>query len=382
MPFTIYLPTKVVYDQRVGEALPAELGDRSGRRVLLISDPAVAQLGWAEHIGSSLKAAGCTTTTYTDVSSGPTVAELAAALAIARDQNVEVVIGLGGGSVIDLAKAVALLLRDPDQPVDYLDGGRSVEQRDCLMLAVPTTAGAGGEISRNILLVDTDRSTIRRLSSPLAYPQLALLDPELTISKPPLITAATGLLAFSQALEAYIGRQANPFSDQLAISAMQAVWTFLPRAVNDGHDVAARQAMVLAALWAGIAADQADLGIVHALATTLTAHLRIHQGTVSALILPQALRYNLPSVPATRRQRLNRLFNLPADADGDALLERLNLFITYLRLPTRLTELGIPLNGFDWGALAAEAMRISSVANNPQPASLEACQALLSALEA
>lgn len=382
MPFTIYLPTRIIYDQRVSEALPAELSRQPARRVLLISDPVVAQLSWAEHLSDSLKAVGCTVTIYTEVSSGPTVAELAAALALARDQGVEAIIGLGGGSVIDLAKAVALLLRDAGQPRDTLEGRRSIEQPGCPVLAVPTTAGAGSEVSRNALLFDTERSTARRLSSPLAYPQLALLDPELTLSLPPLITAATGMLAFSQALEAYIGRQANPFSDQLAISALQAVWTFLPRAVSDGQDTAARQAMALAALWAGMAADQADVGIVHALATTLTAHLHIHQGTASALALTPALRYNLPAVPLARRQRLNRLFSLPADADGDALLERLNLFISYLKLPTRLSELGIPLDGFDWGALAAEAVQVSSVANNPQPASLEACQTLLSALEA
>jgi len=382
MPFTLYLPTKVIYDRRVSEVLPAELSSQHVGRVLLISDPVVAQLGWAEHISTSLQASGCTVATFSEVSSGPTVGELTAALAVARDQKAEAVIGLGGGSAIDLAKAVALLLGDSGQPTDYLDRGRTVERRGCPMLAVPTTAGAGSEVSKRILLIDPDRSIHRWLSSPLAYPQLAVLDPELTISLPPLITAATGMLAFTQALEAYIGRQANPFSDQLAVSALQAVWTFLPRAVTDGQDTAARQAMALAALWAGIAADQADLGIVHALAATLTAHLRIHQGTASALVLTQALRYDLPAIPAARRQRLNRLFSLPADADSEALLERLSLFISYLKLPTRLAELGISPDGFDWGAMAAEAMQVSSVANNPQAVSLEACQALLTALDA
>jgi alcohol dehydrogenase class IV len=377
MTFSIYMPTKIIYNRPVVETLPAALAELHATRVLLVNDPVVGQLGWVERIGARLRAAGCRLASFSQVSSNPTSREVAAGLEVARSQATEAVVALGGGSVLDVAKAIAMLAANGGSYADYLLDGRSIAQRSLPLLAVPTTAGSGSEVSKATAIVVPESPARQWLASPLMYPTLALLDPELTRSLPAFSTAATGIHALAHALEVYLGRQANLFTDQLAVTALQAAWMFLPRAVADGNDVAARRGMLLAALWAGIATDQAGLGLVHALSGPLTTHLHCHEGVANALVLPHALRFNLPAVSSTRRQRLNRLFGLPAEADGEALSGRLSQFITYLQLPTRLSELGMPLDGFDWEALAAEAMRMNSIANNPYPATASDCEAML-----
>ena len=377
MTFSIYLPTKIIYNWPVVAALPAVLAELHASRVLLVHDPVVGQLGWVERIGVRLRGAGCRLSCFSDVSSNPTAGEVAAGLDVARSQAAEAVVALGGGSVLDVAKAIAMLVANGSSYADYLLDGRSIVQRSLPVVAVPTTAGSGSEVSKATAIVVPGSPARQWLASPLMYPTLALLDPELTRSLPAFSTAATGIHALAHALEAYLGRQANLFTDQLAVTALQAAWMFLPRAVADGNDIAARQGMLLAALWAGIATDQAGLGLVHALSGPLTTHLHCHEGVANALVLPHALRLNLPAVPAARRQRLNRLFGLPAEADGEALSGRLSQFVTYLQLPTRLKELGMPPEGFDWAALAAEAMRMNSIANNVYPVTANECQGIL-----
>jgi alcohol dehydrogenase len=375
--FTFYSPTKIVFGQPADESLNAELDALSATHLLLVTDPILAQLEWAQRICLGPMEAGYVVSRFINVGSTPSISEVAAGLALAREQGVQAVIALGGGSVIDVAKAIAMLLTNSGSCTDYLRGIRSIEQPGCPLITIPTTAGTGSEVSRAAVIVDSDVPFKQTLSSPMMYARTALLDPELTRSLPRSMTAATGLSAFVHALEAYTGRQTNPFTDQLAITALQMAWTYLPRVVSDGSDTTARQAMMLAALWGGIAMDQGGQGLIHALAAPLTAHLHLHHGLAKAMLLPWVMRFNLPAIPAPRRKRLNGALGLTVDAGDDALIERLGQFVGYLALPIRLSELNMPLSDFDWEVMAQEAMRFPSIANNPKPVSLGDCQALL-----
>ena len=167
------------------------------------------------------------------------------------------------------------------------------------------------------------------------FPHAAMLDPELTRSLPPGLTAATGIDALTHALEAYTGRRANPHTDMLALAALEVdlAWA-LPRAVADGDDMAAREAMMLAATWAGTAMDHAGLGLIHSLSGPLTGALHLHHGLTNAILLPPVLRFNLPAIASDRACSAQPDFRPRSDAPGEALVEALTDFVRELGLPT------------------------------------------------
>jgi alcohol dehydrogenase class IV len=183
--------------------------------------------------------------------------------------------------------------------------------------------------------------------------------------------------ALSHALECYIGQRANPYTDQLAMAALETIRTSLPQAVANGDDLSARNSMMLAALWAGTAMDHAGLGLIHALSGPLTSYLHLHHGLANALILPYALRFNLPAIPTARLQRLNQAFGLPVDTTGEVLVETLTRFVRRLGLPTHLSELNMALTGINWATIAEETTRMVLIHNNPRPVTVADCEAIL-----
>lgn len=374
--FSYHLPTKIIFGQPALEALQNELANLNAKQLLLVSDAGLAQLGLVEQFVAGLKRAKFSVTPFTEVSSNPTTTEVAAGLALAREQNAQALIAVGGGSAIDVAKGIAMLLANGGTYADYQWGGRPITQRSQPVLAAPTTAGTGSEVSRVAVIVDPANPFKKGVLSPLMFPQAAILDPELTRSLPAWLTAATGIDAFTHALECYVGQRANPFTNQLALAALQTIWTMLPRATANGNDLAARQAMMLAALWAGTAMDHAGLGLIHALSGPLTSRLHLHHGLANALLLPYIMRFNLSAIPPEQRQALTRLFDLPAEGD-EILVERLTEFVRHLGLPTRLRDLNISLEGVDWDSIAEETTRMVLINNNPRPASIADCRAIL-----
>lgn len=375
--FTYYLPTKIIFGQPALAALAGELATLDAERVLLVSDPGLAKVGLVEQIQAGLSQAGYKVLPFTEVSTNPTTTEVAAGLALAREQETQAFIALGGGSAIDVAKAMAMLLANGGVYADYQWGGRAITRRSQPLLAVPTTAGTGSEVSKVAVIVDPDNPFKKGVLSPLMFPHAAIIDPELTRSLPAWLTAATGMDAFIHALESYIGQRANPYTDQLALAALRTAWTAIPQATAAGGDMNARQAMMLAALWAGIAMDHAGLGLIHALSGPLTSHLHLHHGLANALILPHVMRFNLPAVSLERRQRLNELAGLSPEAEVEALVERLTRFVRGLGLPTSLRELNISLDHVTWDTIAEETTRMVLIQNNPRPASVAECRAIL-----
>ncbi|MGQ9501100.1 MAG: iron-containing alcohol dehydrogenase family protein [Anaerolineae bacterium] len=374
MHFVLYIPTQVTFGQLRDDSLASQLRAAQKQRVLLVSDPLLVELPWAKQICSTLSTSGCSVILYTQVSSNPDVQEVHQGLQLAQENHVQAVVALGGGSVIDVAKAIAMLLTNGGSYSDYLNGNRRIQRRSCFLVAVPTTAGTGSEVTRSCSILDSAGTTYKVVSSPLMFPHVALVNPDFTFSLPPLFTAATGIAAMSQALEAYVARQANPFVEPLAVAAIQTVWHYLPRAFADGNDATDRQAMMLAALWAGWCRDQCGGGLVDALSVPLRLHLRLHSGIANALVLPHVLRFNLPAISPAKRQRLNNALGLAVDASGEQLVERIAQFVRYLGLPTCLKELNTVVADYDWHSFAHEAMQVDSAENNPRDVSIEDCR--------
>jgi alcohol dehydrogenase len=276
-----------------------------------------------------------------------------------------------------VGKGLAMLLTNGGSYADYQWHGKAITKPSLPLLATPTTAGTGSEVSRVAVLVDPAQPFKKGVLSPLMFPYAAIIDPELTRSLPPHLTAATGMDALSHALECYIGQRANPYTDQLAMAALETIRTSLPQAVANGDDLSARNSMMLAALWAGTAMDHAGLGLIHALSGPLTSYLHLHHGLANALILPYALRFNLPAIPTARLQRLNQAFGLPVDTTGEVLVETLTRFVRRLGLPTHLSELNMALTGINWATIAEETTRMVLIHNNPRPVTVADCEAIL-----
>jgi alcohol dehydrogenase class IV len=309
------------------------------------------------------------------VAGEPTVELARAGTAAAREHGADVVAAVGGGSVIDLGKAVAMLLGNGGDPLDYLEvvgAGRPVTAPAVPCVAVPTTAGTGAEVTANAVLASPEHKIKASLRSPLMIPRAALVDPELTVSCPPPVTAASGLDALTQCLEPFVSRQANPLTDALAAEGLRRAAAGLRAAYADGRDLAARADMAMCSLLGGMALANAKLGAVHGLAGVIGGMAAVPHGTACAALLApvteanvRVLRAAQPGHPALGRytEAARLLTGSPAASVADGL--------AWIRETTAL--LGIPglatfgLGPADAADAAAGALRSSSMAGNPAP---------------
>ncbi len=374
--FTYHLPAKIIFGQPVIDALHATLHELEARRVLLVSDSGLAGLGLVQHIGDSLASAEREIVIFARVQSNPTTDDVDAALSLAREYEIQAIVALGGGSVIDVGKATAMLLANGHSYADYQWGGRPINSHSIPLLAIPTTAGTGSEMSKVAVIIDPQKPFKKGVLSPHMFAHTAILDPELTRSLPPGLTAATGVDALTHALEAYIGQRANPYTDMLALNALEIIWRALPRAVTRGDDMESRSQMMLAAAWAGTAMDHAGLGLIHSLSGPLTSALHLHHGLTNAILLPHVMRFNLPAISAQRRMRLQQLFGLSSEFLPQALAR----FVQNLGLPQNLADVANIAAVTDWQQIIVDTLRMAMTPNNPRPVTPDAVADLLRVL--
>jgi len=211
------------------------------------------------------------------------------------------------------------------------------------------------------------------------FAHVAVLDPRVTVKLPPHLTAATGMDAFIHALEAYTGKRTNPLSDLLALESMRLTFASLEAATVDGSDLDARAAMMLAAVYGGMAMDQAGLGLVHALSGGICSHLHLHHGLANAMILPYAVEFNLPAIPTERLRAVTDIVGLGQGARPDQLVDVLDDFVRRLGLPVGLGDWD-DHHDVDWDEVAAESMRMVMVHNNPRRVTVEDCHAILTSM--
>ncbi|MEW6276374.1 MAG: iron-containing alcohol dehydrogenase, partial [Bacillota bacterium] len=210
--------------------------------------------------------------------------------------NVDLLVAVGGGSAIDAAKGVNVLLGNGGDLRDYA-GINKVKKRGLPLIAVPTTAGTGSEVTIFAVISDVKQNLKFTITSPLQAPTLAILDPELTLSLPPMLTAATGMDAMTHAIEAYTSIISQPISDLLSLEAIRLIYRYLPEATYNGANLRARIEMLKAQLFAGIAFNSAFLGLSHAIASPLGAHLHIPHGVANAIMLPYVMKFNYIASP-------------------------------------------------------------------------------------
>ena len=307
------------------------------------------------------------------VSGEPTTSLVSEGVRQARAANCDVVVGFGGGSVIDAAKAIAALLTNGGEPLDYLEvigRGKPITKPSAPYIAVPTTAGTGAEVTRNAVLASTEHRVKVSLRSPHMLPQVAIVDPEVTYSMPPAVTASTGLDALTQVMEPFVSHMANPLTDAICREGLARASRAVGRAYEDGTDALAREDMALASLMGGMALANAKLGAVHGFAGVIGGMYPIPHGVVCARLLPYVMEANVRALqerddasPAlTRYKTVSEIVtgeSAATPADGVAWIHKL---CEDLSVP-RLSEFGITPD--DFPTLVAKSQRSSSMKGNP-----------------
>jgi alcohol dehydrogenase class IV len=340
-----------------------------GRRAFVVTGNTVER---AAPLMEQLKAQGTTIIRFS-IPGEPTTDLVLAAADHARSEGCEFVIGMGGGSVLDAGKVVAALLTNGGDLMDYLEvigAGQPLGRKPAAYVAIPTTAGTGAEVTRNAVL-DSPRHRVKvSMRSPLMLPDLALIDPELTYSIPPDITAVTGLDAFTQLLEAYVSVNANPLTDGICREGLQRAARSLKKACLDAKNAGARRDMCLASLFGGLALANAKLGAVHGFAGPLGGMYDAPHGALCAGLLPHVLDVNLkalqsraPESSAIRRyDEVARIITGNAAARAQEGIDWIQELCSQLQVP-RLAEYGITEKDFQ--AIVAKSKDASSMKGNP-----------------
>ncbi len=368
MRFEFATATRIVF----GAGTLYEVGSLAsahGQRALVVGGRSTTRMAM---LVDRLHAHGITTTIFT-VDHEPTVALVLAGLQQAQHANCDLVIGMGGGSVVDTGKAIAALLTNPGDPLDYLEvvgRGQPLTIPAAPYIALPTTAGTGAEVTRNAVLAVPEQHVKVSMRSPLMLPRLALIDPKLTLDLPPTITASTGLDALTQCIEPYVSPAATPLTDGFCREGITRAARSLRQAYHHGHDLSARTDMAIASLCGGLALANAKLGAVHGLAAPLGGMFPLAHGVICARLLPfvmaanvQALQARAPDSPALARY--DQIAQIVTDqptaraSDGVMWVQQLG------------SELGLPslsasgITAADIPAVVAQARRASSMQGNP-----------------
>lgn len=339
------------------------------KRPLIVTDQGIVSAGLLDRATAPLSAAGLPILSYSDVVADPPETVVQAALSYALERDIDGVIGFGGGSAMDTAKLVALMSASRETLADIY-GVDQVKGQRLPLIQVPTTAGTGSEVTP-IAIVTTGASTKMGVVSGRLLPDVALLDAELTLGLPAVVTASTGIDAMVHAIEAYTSaHKKNPYSDMLARQALQLLSENLQSAVNDPTALEVRQNMLLGAMMAGQAFANAPVAAVHALAYPLGGQFHISHGLSNSLVLPEVLRFN-SSVAASQYAALAPFImgnELPRGSDAyvtAALIDYLQTLIVDVGLPNQLKDVDIPESALE--GLAIDAMEQQRLlVNNPR----------------
>jgi len=370
-----YFPTRLVYSSDASTDLLQELSGIESPSVIFLTDDGIIAAGIAQNFYNKLKEAGISFEVYHNIPGNPNVQDVLPAVDAAKKAGANCVVALGGGSVIDTAKAVGILLGNPGLDWEDIQWGRAkIEKPPFPVVAIPTTAGTGSEAT-HVTVIGDHTGFKKGVVHSAVFCKSAILDGSLTLSLPPHLTAATGMDVLVHALEAYLGKRANPMTDQLALGAIRAAVRWLPEATRNGGNLAARKAMIEAAAIAGIAMDQAGLGLVHALCGPLAANYHLHHGLGVAVLLPPVLAFDAPAISADRWETLRDALQMPVSARPADLGDWSNKFLAGINIPTRLGEIGLQRN--DIPKIAEGATRMAMFGNNIRVATLEECVSLL-----
>jgi len=362
--FNYFAPTKVIFGVGSISELPMEIS-ALGEKAFLVTDPGIMAAGLADPVKAQIGAmlAGV----YADIpqDSGMEVVDRGAELALAA--GADVVVSLGGGSVIDTAKGMCIVMKEGGSLRDF-QGVQMLTRVQTPHIVVPTTAGTGSEVTADAVILDAEQGQKIIIVESFNMPRVAILDPKMTEKLPPNLTASTGMDAMTHAVEAYLSQIRNPLADGCALHAIRLITSYLPVAVENGADLAARGQMQIAALLAGWAFYSAKLGLTHAMAHSLGAVCGIPHGLANGILLAHVMKFNLDAVPELMADIAGAMGiavgELEAHRAGQAAVEEMEAFTQRVGLDQRLRDLGVEEKSLS--ACAELSMSDASIVCNPK----------------
>lgn len=376
-PFVFHSPTRVYFGEQSSQSCGDFLREFGATGVLLVSDAFLVKSGMlAPMIESIREAIGKEPVIFSDVPPDSDIVSVDKASALAREHKCDAIVAVGGGSVLDTAKVVNICLVFGGELMDYQ--GLNIIDRPLLpLIAVPTTAGTGAEVSFVAMVKDHAESKKLMFGSRFLAPNVAILDPNLIVSLPPHLTAATGIDAVTHDIECIVAAGTNSvFTDAFCLESLRLLFEFLPRATACGDDIEARGATLAASCMAGVAFTNSGVGITHALAHSVGAKYGTHHGMTNGVLLPHGMRFNLEAV-AAQYARIGRSLDFDNGEKDDIvvanlLIERIEGLLKELKLPLTLKELGVSdLNNEALTELADMAGSDPAIMFNPREASAD-----------
>ncbi|MBM4315107.1 MAG: iron-containing alcohol dehydrogenase [Deltaproteobacteria bacterium] len=358
---------KIVFGRGSFATLPEQIAEAKILRPLIVLDRNLAETGFREKIEGLFAKAGVGYTIYDKTEPEPALELADEGTKLALKKKCDGVIGIGGGSAMDLAKAIAVLAANKGKAEDYL-GLNKVPGPGLPKIMVPTTAGTGSEVTFTAVFIRKKLKKKEGMNSPYLYPELALLDPELTLSLPPHPTAATGIDALCHAIESYTSVNASPMSEVMSLEAIRLISDNLRTAVHDGTNLDAREAMLLGSLYAGLGLANAGVTAVHSLSYPLGGKYGVSHGLANTIMLPRVMAFNLPGALekfVDIAEVMGEIVeDLPLREAAYLAVEAVEALIEDCGIMTTLEELEIPES--DFPELAKVAMTVARpLANNP-----------------
>jgi alcohol dehydrogenase len=362
---SIHFPGKLVFGKGTLDKLPDEIIGTSCKKILIVTiEPLLTKL---EGLIAKLESTGIEVSTDTSIVQEPTFEDFENLMKKVEPINPDAVIGIGGGSVLDVAKLVAAQLENEQTLREYVGIGL-LKGRKKKLICMPATSGTGSEASPNAILVDNADNQKKGIISPFLVPDVVYVDPLLTITVPPAITAATGLDALTHCLEAYTSKFAQPFIDMYAFEGMRLIAANLVQAVKNSADEEARTQVAMGSLLGGFCLGPVNTAGVHALSYPLGSMFHLAHGLSNALLLPYVMEFNLPAAPK-RYADVAIALGCERQADDEATarkgIEKIKSLIAECGVPARLSEVGIPKDAIP--QMAVDALKIQRLLkNNPR----------------
>lgn len=365
MSFRFFVQSNITFGRGAADELPGIIERYDLKRLMVVYDSGVKAAGIADIVLEKIKASKVSCVIFDRVIPNPTNEVVEEAALLAKDEKVDGFVAVGGGSSIDLAKAVNVLMTNPGKISDYA-GMNMVKNPGLPLIAIPTTAGTSSEITNVSALIDTEKVIKYVVIDNNIVPTDVIADPDFTRTVPAGVTAATGMDAITHAVESYISNEATPLTEYNSLKGLQILYENLPKAVADGNDMDAREQMMLGCVITGFGFSNANLGLVHGIAHTLSAHFGLAHGMANATVLPYVMGYNAPACPE-KMAELGKAIGLEMtgelEKDQYALAEELKKLTQKLGIKT-LSEQGISREDFDM--LADDVLKEPVLGFNPR----------------
>jgi len=364
---------RILFGPAAIEKLGTEAQLLKAKKVLIITDPGVIQAGLLESVKTSLQSVGLPFVIFDGVEPDPRIEVVENSVEKAKSEGINLIIGFGGGSSLDIAKVTSVLITNPGK-IDSFFGIDLVPNPGLPVILIPTTAGTGSEVTPIAILSDTKEKLKKGIVSSHLFPEVAIVDPKLTVGLPPSVTAFTGMDALTHAIEAYYSINATDLSDLFAIRAMDLISKNIRVAYANGENLMARSNMMEGSLLAGIAFANAGVGAVHAFAYPLGGEFHLAHGLTNTLMLPYVMRFNIIGCPE-KFARMAKVFGekvetLSALEGAEMAVKFVERLSDDIRVPRRLRDVGIPEHAIP--GLAEAAMKVTRLlANNPRKIALE-----------